>query len=251
MGIKRARAIVINSRNLAESDRIITFFSREFGKFKGVAKGVRKIKSRFGSSFEIFTHGNLIYYEKENTELVRITGFDLINSFRNIRSNLAILTQGAWILEIVDRCVMERDQNPHLFNLLLQSLRELNKKNHNIYVGIYFGIHALRILGYKPALDFCIKCKNPLAKDEIYFDSVSEGLICSNCIINSENKKRITMGAINTIKRIDRLEFAELNRIRMTNQIEYEIIETIKSYFSSIIGYESKSLRFQSQIFPH
>ena len=80
MNAVTTEAIVLRSYNLAEADRIVLCFTREAGLIRGVAKGARRMKSRFGAGLEPFTVVRLEFREKENRELVTITGVEIIKS---------------------------------------------------------------------------------------------------------------------------------------------------------------------------
>ena len=88
MGLGRSAAVVIGSFPLGESDRVVTFFSRDFGRLRGVARAARRIKSRFGGSLELFTLGQLVFFDTGRSELVRIDHFDVTHPFAALREDL-------------------------------------------------------------------------------------------------------------------------------------------------------------------
>ena len=74
MPLFKTDAIVVRSLNYGESDRIITFFTRDFGKIKGIAKGARRSKKRFQNALGLFSHLRLIFFEREEMSLMRVDG---------------------------------------------------------------------------------------------------------------------------------------------------------------------------------
>ena len=72
MGLVDTEALILRTYNLAEADKIVVTLTRSAGLVRGVAKGCRKLRNRFGVSFELFTHIHFMFYEKENRELVSI-----------------------------------------------------------------------------------------------------------------------------------------------------------------------------------
>ena len=72
MSVYQSQAVVIGRRVLGESDRLVEFYTRDFGKLRGVAKSARRPRSRFGSSLELFTFGEVIFFDSGRSELVRI-----------------------------------------------------------------------------------------------------------------------------------------------------------------------------------
>ena len=125
MAIHRTPAIVIGRRELGESDRLVDFYTREFGKLRGVAKAARRMRSRFGSALELFTLGELVFFDSGRSQLVRVDHFDIVKPFVGLRERLERLGQGAWAIECVARLSADRDPHPALFRLLLRDLRAL------------------------------------------------------------------------------------------------------------------------------
>jgi DNA repair protein RecO (recombination protein O) len=72
MALYKTDAVVMSRRGLGESDRLVEFYSRDFGKVRGVAKAARRPRSRFGSALETFTLGRLVFFDSGRSELVRV-----------------------------------------------------------------------------------------------------------------------------------------------------------------------------------
>jgi DNA repair protein RecO (recombination protein O) len=103
VGLGTSAAVVIGSFPLGESDRIVSFFSRDFGRVRGVAKAARRMRSRFGGALELFTLGQLVFFDTGRSELVRIDHFDVIHPFAPLREDLGRIGEAAWVVEIVAR----------------------------------------------------------------------------------------------------------------------------------------------------
>src|SRR5512137_1385672 len=108
MPVFRTQAIVTRSLNYGESDKIVTFFTKDFGKVKGIAKGARRSKKRFQNALDLFTHVRLAFFDREGMGLVRAENCDICNSFRRIRENLKKIYYGTYFLELVNEMTGER-----------------------------------------------------------------------------------------------------------------------------------------------
>src|SRR6059036_943533 len=95
-------AITLKSRKWGEADRIVTFYTVRFGKLRGVARGARRMKSRFGSALEPFVHCDLNLFEKHNDPLYRITQADIRETFPRLREDLAAMSGAARMVNLVD-----------------------------------------------------------------------------------------------------------------------------------------------------
>ena len=125
MGLGRSAAVVIGSFPLGESDRVVSFFSRDFGRMRGVAKAARRIRSRFGGALELFTLGQLVFFDTGRSDLVRVDHFDVTHPFAALRDDLGTLGEAAWIVEVVARTTGERDRQPALYGLLVRALHAM------------------------------------------------------------------------------------------------------------------------------
>ena len=70
----RERAVVVRSYDFAEADRIVVLLTRGHGLVRGVAKGVRRSKSRFGSRVQLFVELDVLLYP--GRALANITAAD-------------------------------------------------------------------------------------------------------------------------------------------------------------------------------
>src|SRR3990167_5133317 len=143
MGLGRSAAIVIGSFPIGESDLVVTFYSREHGKIRGVAKAARRVRSRFGGALEMFTLGELIFFDTGRSDLVRVDHFDIVRPFVGVREHLERLGQGAWAAEFVARLTADRDPHPALFALLVRSLRALESNSRPPRVAACFALRAV------------------------------------------------------------------------------------------------------------
>jgi DNA repair protein RecO (recombination protein O) len=143
MGLGRSAAVVIGSVPLGESDRIVSFFSRDFGRVRGVARAARRIRSRFGGALELFTLGQLVFFDTGRSDLVRIDHFDVTHPFAALRENLGTLGEAAWVVEVVARTTGEHDRQPGLYGLLVRTLHAMEATTRPARVAVCFGVRCL------------------------------------------------------------------------------------------------------------
>src|SRR5438132_9537248 len=125
MGLEKTQAVVIGRRGLGESDRLVTFYSRRFGRIHGVARAARRPRSRFAGALELFTLGELLFFDTGRSDLLRIDHFDVVRPLARLRDDLERLGHASWIIECVNRLTEERDAHAALFGLLTRSLRTM------------------------------------------------------------------------------------------------------------------------------
>ncbi|MEO7803065.1 MAG: DNA repair protein RecO [Actinomycetota bacterium] len=175
MSLYKDEAVVLRTMRLGETDRIVTMLGRAHGKIRGVAKGVRKTKSRFGGRLEPFTHVSLVLW-KGKSGLDTITQTEVIEPFRAIREDLDRFYIGEVMLEAVDKLVEDRQVSPRVYRLLVDSLQALATGGSALVLAGFL-LRLSGIAGFAPSLDVCAECGGPAA----WFSPGQGGAVCATC----------------------------------------------------------------------
>jgi len=177
MALHKTRAVVIGRRAFGESDRLVDFYTREYGKVRGIARSARRPRSRFGSALELFTLGEMVFFDSGRSELVQVDHFDIVRPFVRVREHLERLGQGAWAVEVVARLSADRDPHPALFALLVRALAALELTRRPARVSVCFGLRAVDLLGHRPRLDRCVACGRAAPFPDAALDVTAGGLV--------------------------------------------------------------------------
>ncbi len=247
MPVFKTNAIVIRSLNYGESDKIVTFFTQDFGKLKGIAKGARRSRRRFQNALGLFSHLRLIFFDKEGMGLVRAEGCDILHSFPKIREDLKKIIYGNYYLELVNEMAGEREGNPEAFDLLLSSLSNLEGLNLQEEQLRIFEIRMLSLFGYRPNMRSCNLCKKDwedLKEPPVLFFSLERGaLLCETCSRMRSHLVPISLGTARLIEKISEVESSKIERLRFTPQALSESRTLLPKFISYQLGKELKSLK--------
>jgi DNA repair protein RecO (recombination protein O) len=173
MPLYRDHGIVLRTYRLGEADRIVVLLSRDHGKVRAVAKGVRKTTSRFGGRLEPTRHVAVQLYE--GRELDTITQVETVDHFRSIRDDLSRVSRAVSMLEAADQLAMEREPNVRLYQMLLGALRALAARPAPLVAPGFF-LKALALEGFRPTVEACVACGE--ASPLVAFDPDEGGLLC-------------------------------------------------------------------------
>jgi DNA repair protein RecO (recombination protein O) len=241
----KTAAVVIGSFPLGESDRIVTFYSRDFGKIRGVAKSARRMRSRFGSALELCTLGELVFFDTGRSELVRVDHFDITRPFDRVREDLDRLAQAAWMIECVARLTAERDRHVALFGLLVRGLRALEGSRPPARAAIAFGVRCVEALGHRPRLDACVECGRayPFPRPALG----DGGLTCEACTRPGADAATISPAAIGAFERLRSVSWDEAFALPL-DRIETEIAALLESQVTRLIGHPTRSTKFQRDL---
>jgi DNA repair protein RecO (recombination protein O) len=244
----KTEGIVIHSADFGESDKLVTFFTKHFGKLKGIAKSAKKSKKRFAGTLEIFSHVNINFFEKENLSLARIESCSLIDSFSKIHDSLERVTYGSYFVELVNEMVGEREKNRRIFNLLFYFLRLLNGRNVSEELLRIYEIRLLTLLGYQPQLDQCIICQGDIATEiHNWFSLKKGGVVCPRCHRGIEDLP-ISLGTSLILKTARSYPLSKITRVKFTTQALKESRQILSNFVEYQLGKRLKSLQFLEQM---
>lgn len=182
MSILKTEAILLKSWNFRETSKLLSFYTRDHGKIKMIAKGARSPKSPLKGRLEPLCHTRLVYYDKQTRDLQLLTQAEIINPHLNFFGNLEKTTLGLAVAELLDKGVGGQDKMPVLFDLFRDVLDTIDR-TAGFLEGLvwYFEGHFMDLMGFKPTWDACLDCGNPLSRQGGFFQAANGGLLCHDC----------------------------------------------------------------------
>jgi DNA repair protein RecO (recombination protein O) len=150
MSIIKTEAIVLKSDNYRHTSRLVTFFTKEHGKLRCIAKGVRDTKSRWGGVLQPMCCLNIILYYKENKTLHLVSNAEHSRLLMNLYNDIEKMKLGYRMIELVNRTAEEQHANQNVFELLKNSLSLLNaadSKTENVFIAFEFKLAHLLGIG--------------------------------------------------------------------------------------------------------
>ena len=182
MPLIETEGLVIKSYNLAEADRIVVFLTRDHGVVRGVAKGAKRLKSKFGSGLEPFSVVRLSYFQKDAVELVSIQKAELVTSYFASASDPDFLQKFSYLGDLLAAFSPPHDPNETLYRMALACLAVPSSGPGDLAaIGVYFELWLLRLSGYLPDWSRCDECKRVFDDIETADVRANFHLICSGC----------------------------------------------------------------------
>ncbi|MDF1613603.1 DNA repair protein RecO [Desulfurivibrio dismutans] len=234
MTLQHTKAVILAASSHGEADKIVTFYGRETGKRKGIAKGAQRSRIRFVNKLELFSLLELSYEESRTGSLVRIDQAELLQPFAAIRSDYHKYTAACLLGELLLAWLEEAAPDPPLFSLLLWSLQaiandgaqqmgaKLNGQQNTLSTMatvVFFELKLLDLLGYRPALDSCQLCRRPAPAGYPYhFSLAAGGLLCPTCNRPSESRLSLIPLSLATAKILAKAQDTandKLSRLRL------------------------------------
>jgi len=181
MPVFETEALILRTYNLAEADKIVVCLSRSAGLIRGVAKGCRKLKNRFGAALEPFTLINLTYYEKENRELVSFRQVEILKSRFNLSANASILTGFSYMGDLLVDFSPPHQANDNLYRMALACFEAASETPEDLDAVLrYFEVWLLKLEGFLPDLRACGNCHRAFSDEAVYLGA-DLSLRCLEC----------------------------------------------------------------------
>lgn len=152
MPARMSESFILQTYPFREADLVVSFFTRDQGKLRGVARRARRPKSSFGSGLERLSHATVSYYQKENRELVSLNSCELVHSQFGLASNYDSSVTLDYLAEVTEQLLPPNEINERHFRLLGAVLNYL-REGGNIWTAVtYFALWSVRLAGFLPEL---------------------------------------------------------------------------------------------------
>lgn len=245
MSLEKSPAIVIRQADFSESSRVVTLYTRNFGKVATLAKGAKRIKGPFEAALDLLALCDVVFIRKSSSGLDILTEAKLRQRFRPRAGDLGALYAGYYVAELLDSLNEEYDPHPLLFDEAAAALDRLADNSPLDISVLRFELVILREIGQLPAFDVCASCGEPVGSATRYGYQASQGnLICQNCFGEEIPRSLVSAGAAAVLRTIaGRSSNALMNLTVIPSQMR-ELRAVVNSSISHILGRKPKTLRY-------
>ena len=231
MPVYKVSAVILRHQPVGEADRVLTLFTLEHGKLRVSARGVRKTTSRLGGRVQPYTEGRLLLARGRTLDVVAQA--EVVRPFAGLRQDLLRSAYAAYVAELVDRFLPERDRHPEIYAALVDALGVIEAAGEDeaeIYA-LWFSLHLAGSLGYRPEVERCVACGRPLpsgapAGDDRAipaargaagwtFSPAAGGALCPACAATEPSALRVAPGVLATAAYLLRSTAERARRLRV------------------------------------
>ena len=177
MSVLSSEAVVLRTWPVHEADLIVSFFTRDYGRVRGVAKSALKSRKRFGGALEPMTLAHAWFAERHGQELVRLDQLEIVRSPLSAPVDPVRMTVLSFFAELLDEALPDHDPQETVFRLLVSVLDQTTVEQPWMPL-TYFQLWMTRLMGLLPEIGHCTACGDALHAAEISFNSLGDGLFC-------------------------------------------------------------------------
>ncbi|HVQ56255.1 MAG TPA: DNA repair protein RecO [Pyrinomonadaceae bacterium] len=248
MPLHETESIVLKSYNLAEADRIVVFFTRGFGVVRGVAKGARRIKSKFGSALEPFSQVSLEYFQKDERELVSIQSAEIVRSAFYSAADPERLETYSRMADLLLAFAPPHDPNETLYRMFSACLEvKLVEARDHSALDLYYKIWLLRLGGYLPDWRSCSSCRRELARAESATLISGSQLVCGSCLRSraGDTVSPLHRSVFHNVQKQSPADF--VSGFRDEHEAVKEVSVVIERIVATVIGREIRDFAAQDK----
>jgi DNA repair protein RecO (recombination protein O) len=243
--VYRREAVVLRRNDFAEADRLL-LIATPAGKQRVVAKGVRKTTSRIAGHIELFTHASFMLAVGRNLDIV--TQSQVIGGFPGLHADLTRLSCAYYVAELYDRFTEDSEENQSLFDLIVQTLHVLDR---TVNPDLALRAYELRILsntGYRPGLQRCVVCQEPLTEAADRFSPTLGGVLCPRDREADRSALPMSGAAFRLLRYLQNQPVDAIEALRLSAEVRSEVEALLRAYIRQLLERDLKSVAFLNDV---
>lgn len=238
----KTSGIVIRRINLGEADKILTILTRDRGKIRVVAKGVRRPKAKLAGFSDMFHYNDFILAKGRNLDIV--TSATTVERFVFDGIELEKIGVMYYLCELVDKLMEETNEVKGIFELLRETLHYI--KNHDASTALvksYFEMKMLLLLGYSPELHWCVATHKKLnGEDDLSFSVRLGGVLCGDAKIKDDFARPISENTLKFLRLLQRYSLLDTAKITAEPEILNQMSAVTSDFIEYVMEVRPKSL---------
>lgn len=245
MALFETEALILRNYGLSDADKIAVFLTRSFGIVKGVAKGAKKLNSRYGSTLEPFTLVDLTYFLKDDHDLASVREIELRQSLFNTSTYPEVLKTLSYFGRLLIEFVPPNEPSDKIYRMVSVCLPAIAEKPGELdQVTVYFEAWLLRLAGFLPDWSKCVVCGKQLGEKDTTVLEATFHLSCLNCQPHRREPK-ITAKQRKIMARLQLLPPGEFLLETINDQKDCrELSSSLQAMIAHVLGKEIENTKY-------
>ena len=244
--VYRCQGITLRKAAIGEADLVVTIFTPQNGKLRGVARGARRPTSKLVGHLEPLTLG--WFSVARGRELETISQAQVIDALPAVKESLPMMTRGLYIAELLDGFAPETGPAPGLYRLACDALRALPGAADPEAPLRYFEFHLLRLTGMLPELYQCVECGSAIAPEAHRFSVNLGGVLCPRCAPPEAVVRPLSLRAMKVLRLMHRGALAETAALSLNPALAAELKAILSGAVRYWLGKEIRAGQFLERL---
>ncbi len=272
MSATKSLAFVLHTQDYRDTSLLGDFYTKDFGRIRGIVKGIRDTRARFGSTLEPFSLNEILFYRRRRgAELHLVTQVDLLDLFPVLRDDLERLATASYCSELLKELVENEESAPEIFELMHDTLKFLVSGASAKRAARIFEVKLFDLLGLMPEVKNCVFCRTE-AKGIFYFNAGLGGVHCGDCgskgklgarhVAASANPRfsagqgsgrhetsaPISLGTLHFLSHVQRAAISDLYSVKVSQEVGEELEKVLRRFTDFHLSHKLNSLTFMEKI---
>lgn len=231
--------------DFGESDLLVSFFTPDRGRLKGVAKGGRKSRRRFANCLDLFCLASLEYEMKKKGDLHFLHSGRLINAFPKVRSDFSSLSLASHMVELTEILFPLGVVDREMFDLLENSFHVLDSSAGKDVLAIFFDAKAMALGGYRIDLNKCCVCgRTYKGEGRAAFSPSEGGISCLKCAKESTISPGLSPESVKVLRFMQSAQWDTVEGLSFTDDMIQDIRRVLKLHVEYRIGRQLKTAEY-------
>ncbi len=240
----KSEGIVIRTSDYGESNKVLTVYTKDFGKLGIMARGAKKTKSRLSSVSQLFTHAHFLI--QKGSGLGSLSQGEIIHTYRGIKQDIVKTAYAAYMVELLDKSTEDQKPSSALFEFLSLSLRYLDEDVDPDILKAIFEMKMLRLAGVGPQVDRCVMCGRK--EGNFYFSIAEGGFLCEQDRHTDLNALGLSTHTARLLNLFYHIDLSRLGNVSVKKETKEVLKQVLTTYIDEYTGIRLKSKRFLDQI---
>lgn len=222
-------AVIMRVKDLGESDLLVTFFTTQKGRLKGIAKGARKSRKRFVNALDLFSLVSLEYTPRRQGDLLLLHSAKLIDAYSGLRADYSSLSKASYMIELTEILFPPGVAEQGMFELLTLSFDALSRGEKSGSIPLVFEFKAMSLGGYRIDTSRCALCRRPYqGEGTAVFRQERGGIACLRCAQPSAISPSLRPESVKTIQTFQDRPFQEAIALQVGEGTVQELKAVLK-----------------------
>lgn len=240
-----SQTIIMRVKEFGESNLLVTFFTSDMGRLKGVANHARRSRKRFANCLDLFCLADLEYGLKRRGELYLLNSCKLVHAFPGLRSDFYSLSLASYMVELSEILFPLNVVDNNMFELLKTSFKALNEGRRDEVLRIAFEAKAMALGGYGINLERCCICGRPYTGNgRAIFMRNKGGIACLNCEKETDFSPGVEPETVKRLRTIQSKSLSDVGNISLTEEEIRELKPVLKLHMEYRIGKRLKCAKY-------
>lgn len=257
MSATKTQAFILKTQDYRDTSLLAHLYTRDFGKIRGIIKGIRDARARYDSTLEPFSMNEILFYKRRRGgDLHQVTQVELTDLFPAVREDLERLAYASYFAELLNELVEVEDPSPELFDLLKDSLELLGSGASPKRCARIFEVKLFEILGLMPEIRSCVVCRAE-SPERAYFNVALGGIRCEACsskkgaaLAGQEHAQTgvlgmpVSKGTLNFVEHVRRAGVKELVNVKVSQTVGEEVEKILRRFVDFHLSNKLKTVVF-------